>query len=107
MQVQTYWISRSSNSNGGLACNVDVWYRKPVRCKLRFPTGHAWMPSHCDDTSDLGLYGSYTLDDAIRMFKTIPDTDIGAHQVRTKFDRFTLMLEHWLSGVELRSYYGY
>ncbi len=77
----TYILTRDTNCVGTLSDVIDCWYRRPIRCHLRFPNGHVWMPSRDpgkepSKPGDLGYYGAYSLAEARRLFKTIPDTDL-------------------------------
>lgn len=80
----TYYLTRDTNSSGELCPLIGVWYRKPIRRKLSFDKGYAWIPS--DPPKDMlppegiafdtGYYGEYTTTHCMRVFGTIPDTDL-------------------------------
>lgn len=76
----TYYLTRSSNSNGELSAMIDVWYRRPVGPRrLAFNRGRTWLPSDPPDgidwKDDIGYYGAYSVQYCLAAFKTVPETD--------------------------------
>jgi hypothetical protein len=71
------WITRDSGlgpdgATGDLYQHVDVWTVRPTG--LRDDVGRYWLPISADIVKVHA--GRYTLDDAKRRFRTLPDTDL-------------------------------
>ena len=87
----TYYLTRDTNCQGELSTVVDVWYRKPMRCKITIDNGgYTWLPSVAPGEDrhevprDLGYYGNFTLAQCVLWFRTIPETDIECIKVETQ-----------------------
>ncbi len=73
-KTNVYYLTRNTNCQGELSPSVEVWYEKPHRMRLNFDKGFVWFVGDINFVQ--GAYGSYSLETATRIFKTIPDTDI-------------------------------
>ena len=75
-----YWLTRDSNQAGELSPVVDVWFRKPIRARLR-KDGNVWLPSDAPKqlpgvARDLGYAGPYTIAAVTKWFSVVPDDDL-------------------------------